>query len=75
MKKLTRAEKRGLLERKRRKKFLYLKHTGRLEEYYRQKFANRYPKKEIKLKPKPIEKKFSFWAWIKNVVDKLLKKR
>jgi len=31
----TREQKRGLLERKRRKKFLYLKNTGQLDNYYK----------------------------------------
>ena len=32
---LTRQQKRGLYERKRREKFEYLKHTGQLNNYYR----------------------------------------
>lgn len=47
---------RGIRERDRRKKFLYLKHSGQLENYYRQKAGIKVKKTTIKdyerVKPK-----------------------
>ena len=45
---LTREQKRGLMSHKRREKFLYLKHIGKLEMWYKQKRQNQ----EIRIKPK-----------------------
>ncbi len=59
---------RGEYGRARKKKFLYLKHTGQLESYYKQKQGRTIPKPIIKAV------KISLWEriihWFKNLLYK-----
>ncbi len=68
----TREQKRVEYERKRRKKFLYLKRTGQLENYYKQKREKDKPKPkpEPKVVPKPKQTKETMWQKIKKTFKK-----
>lgn len=63
---------RGAFERARKKKFLFLKNTGQLSQYYQQKAGIKVVRKTIK-DYELTKRKISWWVKIINYVKKLLR--